>query len=194
MSDATLMLKVPAGEVPAGVRSEVERVLTQLAPVVAARVQDKRRENMKVLVDALLNGVEMRGLDVRRAQMQAKALKSVLEGTEWLTAEQIGERGGFSVSNLAAPANRWKQEGKIFAVNHEGQDRFPRYALDESFRPLPVIADIMALLGAISGWRMAIWFESTNAWLDAARPRERVAIKPASVVEAAKLYLNMGHG
>jgi hypothetical protein len=194
MADSTLMLKVPAGEVPAGVRSEVERVLTQLAPVVAARVQDKRRENMNVLVDALLNGVEMRGIDVRRARMQAKALRSVLEGTEWLTAEQIGERGGFSVSNLAARANRWKQESKIFALNHEGQDRFPRYALDESFRPLAGLVPVLAELGAISPWSTAIWFESTNAWLDAARPRERLSVDPAAVLYASQQYRNMSHG
>ena len=194
MSNATLMLKVPSGDVPAGVRSEVERVLAQLAPVVAARVKAKRRENMSVLVEALLNGVEMRGLDVRRAQMQAKALQAVFEGAEWLTAEQIGERGRFSVSNLAAPANRWKQEGKIFALNHEGQDRFPRYALDESFRPLPGLIPVLAELGAISPWSMAIWFESTNAWLDAARPRERLAIDPAAVLYAAQQYRNLSHG
>lgn len=81
----------------------------------------------------------------------------MLENGEWLTAEQIGELGGFSKSNLAAPANRWKQEGKIFALSHQGQDRFPRYALDETYRPLPGIAPVMKALGAISPWRMAAW-------------------------------------
>jgi len=76
-------------------------------------------------------------LDIRSAQKQAKALEAVLENSEWLTAEEIGERGEFSPSNPAAAAIRWKLEGKIFAVPYKGKDRFPRYGLDEAFRPIP---------------------------------------------------------
>lgn len=90
---------------------------------------------------------KIREIDVRHAQMQARAVQSVLEHTGWLTAEQIGELGGFSISNLAAPANRWKQERKIFALPRQGQDRFPRYALDEGYRPLPVMESILEALG-----------------------------------------------
>src|SRR6185312_2371617 len=128
-------------------------------------------------------------------QMQARAVQAVLERGEWLTAEQIGELGGFSKSNLAAPANRWKQEGKIFALPYQGQDRFPRYALDEAYRPLPAIGPVLAALGAISPWRVAAWFESTNAWLRNRRPRECVALEPEVVLEAASQYRSSGmHG
>src|SRR6185312_4291266 len=128
-------------------------------------------------------------------QMQARAVQAVLEHGEWLTAEQIGELGGFSKSNLAAPANRWKQERKIFALPHQGQDRFPRYALDEAYRPLPAIETVLQLLGAISPWRMAAWFESSNAWLRNRRPRECVGLAPEEVLEAARHYRGSGtHG
>ncbi len=73
-----------------------------------------------------------------------------------------------SPSNLAAPANRRKQEGKIFAVPYQGQDRFPRYGLDEAFRPIPGLESVLKLFGPIGPWRIAVWFESTNAWLDLA--------------------------
>jgi hypothetical protein len=193
MSEAAV-LKVPAPEVSDEVKREVERVLTQLAPVVAARVQEKQREDFRVLVEALMRGVELRPLDVQRADMQARALQAVLEGTEWLTAEEIGQRGQFSASNLAAPAHRWKQEGKIFAISHGGQERFPRYALDEVFRPLPIVAAVLKLLGAISPWRIAVWFDSSNAWLDGAKPREQLMSAPERVRFAAERYLNLAHG
>ena len=60
---------------------------------------------------------------------QAKALEAVLENSEWLTAEEIGERGKFSPSNLAAPANRWKQEGKIFAVPYVHSRLLPPHSI-----------------------------------------------------------------
>lgn len=127
-------------------------------------------------------------------QKKAKALEDVLENSEWLTAEEISERGKFSPSNLAAPASRWKQKGKIFALPYQGQDRFPRYGLDEAFRPIPDLESVLKLLGPISPWRIAVWFESTNAWLDSRRPRELLSSKPERVRRAARSYRNASHG
>jgi hypothetical protein len=138
--DDTVTLTFAAHDLPSEFRPEVESVLRGLVPVVTSRVKARRRERLEQLVDVLTQDVRIRELDVRHAQMQARAVKAVLENSEWLSAEQIGELGGFSKSNLAAPANRWKQEGKIFALPYQGQDRFPRYALDEVYRPLPVAA------------------------------------------------------
>ncbi len=195
MSDTTLLLEIDDPIVPGPVKAEVERVLAKPAPFVAARVTDKRQTDLQLLIEALMRGVALRPLDVRRADRQARARQAVLEGAEWLTAEQIGERGGFSSSNLAAPANRWKQEGKVFAITHDGPDRFARYALDESFRPVPTLATVLHHLGPVSPWRVAIWFESANSWLDGARPRERLASDPQAVLHAAERYRSSGaHG
>lgn len=194
MAENTLVLRIPATDVPRALKPQVEGVLTELAPVVAARVKEKRRTDLELLVDVLMRGVKLRSLDVRHAQMQARALQAVLENSEWLTAEEIGERGKFSPSNLAAPANRWKQEGKIFALPYQGQDRFPRYGLDEAFRPVPGMEALLEVLGPISPWRIAVWFESTNAWLDNKRPRERLDTDPLSVLRAAGRYRGVGHG
>jgi len=191
----TLTLTIVAQDVPSEMKPEVESVLRGLVPVVTSGVKARRRERLEQLVNILTQDVKIRELDVRHAQMQARAVQAVLEHGEWLTAEQIGELGGFSKSNLAAPANRWKQERKIFALPHQGQDRFPRYALDEAYRPLPVIEAALEALGAISPWRIAAWFESTNAWLTNRRPRECVALEPEVVLQAAKHYRGSGtHG
>lgn len=191
----TVTLIIAAQDVPSAFKPEIESVLRGLVPVVTSRVKARRRERLEQLVDVLTQDVKIRELDVRHAQMQARAVQSVLEHTEWLTAEQIGKFGGFSKSNLAAPANRWKQDSKIFALPYQGQDRFPRYALDEAYRPLPVIEAVLGALGAISPWRVAAWFESSNAWLTNRRPRESVALEPEAVLEAAQHYRSSGtHG
>ena len=191
----TVTLTIAARDLPSEIKPEVESVLRGLVPLVTSRVKARHRERLEQLVDVLTQDVKIRELDVRHAQMQARAVQAVLEHSEWLTAEQIGELGGFSKSNLAAPANRWKQERKIFALPYQGQDRFPRYALDEAYRPLPVIETVLEALGAISPWRVAAWFESTNAWLTNRRPRECVALEPAIVLQGARHYRSSGtHG
>jgi hypothetical protein len=190
----TFIVRIPSADVPRDLKHEIESVLAELAPLVTARIREKRQTDFKSLVEVLLRGVKLRTLDIHRAQKQAKALEAVLENSEWLTAEEIGERGKFSPSNLAAPANRWKQEGKIFAVSYQGQDRFPRYALDEAFRPIPGMESVLKLFGLISPWRIAVWFESANSWLESRRPREVLGNEPERVLRAAERYRNAGHG
>jgi hypothetical protein len=190
----TLTLQIPTGALPRELRAEVTKILEEMAPLVASQVERKRRDYLHRLIDALTSGVAPREVDLRQAKLQAHAIQAVLQGTEWLTAAEIGKLGGFSQSNPAAPANRWKNEGKIFAVERDGQDRFPRYALDEIYRPLPIVEPVLSTLGKISSWRLAAWFESTNAWLDNARPRETIATDPESVLAAAQAYRSGGHG
>ena len=110
---------------------------------------------MRGVVEALTCGVVPKEMDWREAKMQARELSSVLRGTRWLTATQVGTHGGFSKSNPSAPANRWKNEKRLFAIEHEGQDRFSFYAFDESYRPLPAMQTVLGHLGEISSWRIA---------------------------------------
>jgi hypothetical protein len=194
MSSDTYIVRIPSADVPRALKPEVESVLAELIPLVTAGVKQKRQTDFKSLLDVLLRGVKLRTLDIRRAQKQARALEAVLENSEWLTAEEIGERGKFSPSNLAAPANRWKQEGKIFAVPYQGQDRFPRYGLDEAYRPIPGLESVLKLFGPISPWRVAVWFESSNAWLANRRPRELLGNEPEKVRRATEHYRNSSHG
>ena len=181
-------------DVPESLRDEVTDVLGRLAPLVADKVRHRREANFDALVDALTQGLHFRDIDVRLARRHAAALAAIVENSEWLTAEQIGELGGFSRSNLAAPASRWKKEGKLFALALDGQERFPRYGLDEAFRPLPGLKPVLAELGEIKPWRIAAWFESRNAWLDNRRPKERLAADPQAVLHAARRYRSGAHG
>jgi hypothetical protein len=191
----TLTLKVPADEMPKDLKPRVETVLTELVLMITTRLLERRRERIQQLVDILTQDVEIRELDARQARMRANAVRAVLSGAEWLTAETIGKLGEFSKSNLAAPANRWKKEGKTFAILHQGQDRFPRYALDETYRPLPSMEPILAILGPVSSWSIAAWFESTNGWLKNRRPRDMIATDPRGVLRAAERFFSSGdHG
>ena len=190
----TLDLKLSLPSASPRVRKAVADILTDLAPIVTQRVVEARDKASARLVESLLEGVTMRGPDMKLARLQANAIRAIIKNSEWLTADQIGELGRFSKTNFAAPANRWKNERKLFAIEYDGQDRFPRYALDENYRPLPAVKAVLAILGEISSWRIAAWFESTNAWLDNRRPRDVLAREPATVIEAAHEYLSNAHG
>lgn len=194
MSMSNLNINVPLPGATTQVQKEVSEILATLAPVVAQRVVEARRKSSARLLDALLEGVVPRAPDMKLVRMEANAIKAILEHCVWLTAQQIGELGRFSKSNLAAPANRWKNERKLFAVEYDGQDRFPRYALDENYRPLPAMETVLRILGMISNWRIAAWFESSNAWLDNRRPRDVLATAPEDVIEAVKQYRTGAHG
>ena len=194
MSSNTYIVRVPSADVPQDLKPQVESILAELIPLVIARVKEKRQTDFRSLLDVLLRGVKLRTLDIRSAQNQAKALEAVLENCEWLTAEEIGEWGEFSPSNPAALANRRKLEGKIFAVPYQGKDRFPRYGLDEALRPIPDLESILKLFGPISPWRIAVWFESTNAWLDHHRPRELLSTEPEKVLRATERFRSASHG
>ena len=192
---ASPVVTIPLKGVPPGQRSAVARVLTSLVPYVAEQVEARNVEVRERLVDVLVEGTPPRPLDLRLARLQANAIKAIWRGTEWLTAEQIGRLGGFSKSNLAAPASRWKNEGKLFAVPFHGVDQFPRYALDETLRPQPALEQILKALGPVSPVRIASWFESANAWLSNRRPREVLASDPRAVIAAAQERRTSGtHG
>lgn len=133
----------------------------------------------------------------RRSQLRrfvAEALAenfALIAAGGWLTAEQLRQACEFTVAD---ELTRWQKEGKLFAISHLGQKFYPRYLLDESFRPLPGVVLVLKELGAISSWSVAIWFESANAWLSGARLRERLAGDSEAVLYAAKQYRNLSQG
>src|SRR5205807_8343345 len=110
MSSDTFVVRISSADVPSDLKPEVESVLAELVPLITARGKERRQTDLQSLLEVLLRGVKLRTLDIRRAQKQAKALQAVLENAEWLTAEEIGQRGRFSGRNRAAAPNRWKQE------------------------------------------------------------------------------------
>jgi len=167
-------------------REAVVDALSKLAHAGLIVRNDQRQEMRRELMKLFLNGVTPAYADIASIELQAKAYRQVTEGADWLTAQQVCEFAGLGTGNPSATVNRWKQERKIFAIQRDNRDLYPRYGLGPDFRPLPQLAKVIALLGHYPGEQLAAWFESTSGFLGGKRPRELLAIDPQRVIDAAK--------
>lgn len=129
---------------------------------------------------------------VRREQLNARILADAV----WLTARELSEKASFKNTNPSAGPNRWKAAGSIFALQLNGKDHYPEYALDEGSRPIPVVKQVISLFGERkTPWGLAIWFGSENSWLGGKKPKDVLATMPKQVLLAAQAEVEGGaHG
>ncbi|CAB3740989.1 hypothetical protein LMG22037_06440 [Paraburkholderia phenoliruptrix] len=123
-----------------------------------------------------------------RAEMEARSVAALLDGTTWLTALAVGEQDNPDDPLPSGGVIDWGREGKIFSVDLAGRTLFPGYIFDELGNPIPEVAEILKIFYDYTPIRIASWFESTNSMLHGKRPRELLATDPAAVVEAARAH------
>lgn len=166
----------------------------EVVPLFCQSIHDGRIEELKRAAAVYRPCVEIRSVDTRLMEMQKSAAEAILLGTEWLPAIQVGRLAERSASNPAALANRWKKEGKLFSISWKGKDWYPRYAFDDVIQPRPVIAEVIRIFGSgMDPWRIAAWFESSNAWLGGLKPRELMN-EPERIAAAAGRKGGWRHG
>jgi hypothetical protein len=137
---------------------------------------------------ALLALSPIRRVNPKLEVLQKRAVESVLSGTPWLTAAEVGTRVNPGATNKHALASRWLGEGKIFAIQRAGQNEYPSYAFEETGYPIPALAEVLDILEGMSPFRIAAWFESRTSTLNGKRPRELLASNARAVIEAAKSH------
>jgi hypothetical protein len=125
-------------------------------------------------------------LEVLQARRNAEAREAMLREFGALTSAQVGERAGSKSPNRAALAHKWKSDGRIFSVPHQGTNYFPGYQFDSEGQPIPVIAEVIRILHSLSPWQLALWFVSRTGWVGDRRPVDLLTTEPARVVRAAE--------
>jgi hypothetical protein len=151
----------------------------------------KQRRTSAELVDALMP--RFRDLPGQAAVLQARrnaeARRELLESYGAVTSGGVAELAGSKAKNRAALANRWRSEGRVFAVPVDDELVYPLFQFSGEGRPLPVVAETLAALdrsGDLTDWQRALWFTSANGWLAGRRPVELLERDPDAVVEAAR--------
>ncbi len=166
----------------------VAETLANLAPLVASVVARRQHEAYARIIDALVPAVPPPRHMLVEARMAAQARTAVLEAGDWLTAAQVAELAGFSTTNPSAQPSRWKKDGLIFAIRHQGNDYFPAWALDAraGYRPFKGLGAVLRAFGdARDGWGQAAWFAAVNSMLGGKRPQDVLASEPERVLAAA---------
>lgn len=163
------------------------------ADVVAAFPEDmpsstaQWQEQMRRMIEAMTpsNPVPLPP-QVLQALRNVTARDEVLREFGAFTSAEVGKMAGSKSPNRAALAHRWKSDGRIFSVLHDGTNYFPGFQFSREGQPLPVIAEVLKILGhVLSPWELAIWFAGNNGWLGGQRAVDLLVSAPQRVIEAA---------
>jgi hypothetical protein len=172
-----------------GAASAFAEAVRLIAPMIVRKLGDMETATLEKLVDALVPAVSPPDHLLAEARMNAEARTAVLASAEWINAARLSEIAGFTGQNASAQPNKWKREGRIFALRHGGTDLYPAYALDARarYRPVPGLAPVLKVFGdALDAWDIAIWFASANGFLGGAVPKDLLASAPERVLAAAE--------
>ena len=116
---------------------------------------------------------------LRIARKNAEMRAAYLQTTKLYTAEDI------RALNPSESSTKWKREGRVFAIQHDGKDLFPVFQFADG-KPLPIIKEILKVLPEdMSPWQTAFWFESGNGWLGGEVPQECLK-NESKVIDAAE--------
>ena len=123
-----------------------------------------------------------------QARRNAAARQQFLDEFPSLNSAEVADAALSKASNRASLANRWRDEGKVFAIRVGDQQVYPAFQLDEQGRPHDVIARILSALrpGQLSDWQIALWMTSPTGWLGGRRPVDLLVDEPSKVLEAAQ--------
>lgn len=99
-------------------------------------------------------------------------------------SEDIHNIAGAKAGNVAALANRWRGEGKIFGYKRGRSVLYPQFQFKDG-QPLPVIKDILtALPESFGDWQRIFWFMAPTGYLSDERPMDCLD-QPTRVLKAA---------
>jgi hypothetical protein len=123
---------------------------------------------------------------VLQARRNAEARRDLLSEFAALTSAEVAAAAGSRAANRASLANRWRDEGKVFAIRVGEQHLYPAFQFDEQGRPVGMIASVLSALdGKLTDWQTALWFTTPSGWLGGRRPVDAMGQDPESVIKAA---------
>lgn len=168
---------------------QTARMLQNVVRMAPDLIEQREEAKIEQVINALLPEMAMPEAAIEEARMELEARREILTSGDFLRAAEVSRMAGLTAANKSAGPNRWKREGLIFAIQNNGDDYFPRYALDpiENYRPRKAVAEVLRIFGDTkSSWGIAFWFASLNSYLHDRAPKDLLARAPERVVAAAR--------
>ncbi len=166
-----------------------EEVYRRVGEVLPQLIRSRWQEKLNKVVEGLLPEMALSRAALLQASMQAEAKGQILGSGDYVRASEIAKLAGYSENNPSAQPSKWKRDGAIFSIEHNGADYFPLYGLnpEKSYKPYAALSEVLDVFqGKRSGWSIAFWFAGLNSFLDDQRPQDLLAGKPEMVVAAAR--------
>jgi len=165
---------------------EVYRRIGEFLPQI---IRNQREVKLQEVIKALLPEMTPSHEALQQARMLVDAKVQILESGDYVRTAEVAKLAGYSEHNPSAQPSKWKREGTIFSIEHNGVDYFPLFALspEKNYRPYDGLSQILEVFhGTKSGWGLAFWFAGLNSFLDDERPQDLLASAPGRVLAAAK--------
>lgn len=161
------------------------RLLEHAGAVRSSKLQDMRGSVILELMKQLPLPVET---PLSQAQLEVEARERLVREFGVLTSSEVSHLGGGSDRNPYARAQRWRREGRVFALDLRGKQKYPAFQFDLTRgEPRPAIGEVLKRTQSIlDGWQTAMWFIAPNSWLDERRPVDLLDSEPRAIVDAAE--------
>lgn len=182
--------------IPENVDPAIESSLKETAErVLAILARSGSQESIIAMADrvaqAMIGTFHPDTYLVEERMDRLRSIRKMLREGDWLTAAEINAAQENPPAQKSLPASDWKRRGRIFSVNHEGIDYYPRYEFDAAYRPLPIISEILKAFGAeADAWKIAAWFHFPNGYLTQDMPHGRSVIPPKDALDQREKLLN----
>ncbi len=185
-SDRNISLNV---QVPDNVDPAIESTLKDTAEKVLAMLA--RSGSQKAIIatadrvaQAMLGTFQPDPYLVEERMDRLRSIRKMFQEGEWLSAAEINAAQENPPAQKSLPASDWKRRGRVFSVNHDGIEYYPRYAFDAAYRPLPIISEVLKEFAKESDtWKIAAWFHFPNGYLSADAPDGRRIIAPKDALD-----------
>lgn len=111
---------------------------------------------------------------------------AVAEEFGLLTAAAVAKNADSVATNSSALAGSWRKTGRVFSVLYQRSEVYPGFQFDDNGQPLPIVANLLGVLGRLPGWELTGWMTAPAARLGGERPVDVWAADPDAVLSAAR--------